>query len=429
MSMNNPKNILWRSQWNSFLQSHPELILPNIYPALPEIPSKKPAELASDEAFWSKVYDCYPKRNQVINLNNGAVSSSPLVVQQAFTTYYTLLNQAPSYYMWKVMDMGKELIRQGIAHLIGADADEVAMLRNTTESLNNIIFGIPLQAGDEVILSKQDYSKAVSSWKQRELREGIKLVWVDLDLPHLSDQEIVDAYVSKISDKTRFVQLTHVINWNGQILPIKETITQIKKHNNIDILLDGAHAFALLDIDVKDLGCDYFVAPLHKWLSGPITSGMLYARKGKIGQLWPLSSSFSPQSEDIRKLEELSLVLSPMFLATGYALDFHLQIGKDNKQQRLRLLRRNWYHQAKNLSKIQWMSPAEDEDRICVILNFNLQGHSPESIEQILLKEHQIHVGLVTWENLKGIRITPNIYTPLHDLQVLVEALNRLSDG
>lgn len=424
--MGNIQNNQWSNQWKDFLNVQPELILSEIHPLLPSIPNESAESIAKNEEFWNAVKTTYPQRGNIINLNNGAVSSSPLIVQQAFTTYYELVNKAPSYYLWKVMESGKELIRQGIANLIGAGVNEIAMLRNTTESLNNIIFGVPLKAGDEVIVCKQDYSKAVSSWKQRELREGIKLVWVDLDLPNLTEDEIIKIYISKINNNTRFVHLTHVINWNGQVLPVKEIIKQVKQHN-LDVLLDGAHAFSLIETDVRDLNCDYYVAPLHKWLNGPITSGMLFAKQEKIAGLWPMASAANPQSDDIRKLEELSLVLSPMFLAIGYAIDFHLQLGQDNKQLRLREVRKYWYNQVKGLKKIKWLSPAEEESRICIILNFNIEGLSPESIEQTLIKDYNIHVGLVTWENLKGVRITPNIYTSYQDLDLLAQAIKKLA--
>lgn len=413
----------WLADWNSFLQQHPVLNTVNRDLAF-EVPKDSPEMIAQDEKFWRGVLAFYPASGDVINLNNGAVSSSPTVVEKAYTSYYSLVNASPSYYLWKVMESGRETIRQGLANLINCSSDEVAIFRNATEALNNAIFGIALKAGDEVVACKQDYAKTVSSWKQRELREGIKIVWVELTGEETND-EVVARYVSAFSSKTKVVQITHVINWNGQVLPVEEII-KAAKARNIITLLDAAHSFGILQTDVVKLDCDYLGTALHKWLSGPIPSGMLYVKKEHIEKTWPLASSVNPLSDNIRKFEELSIQLMPNIIALGYAIEFHLKLGREVKEQRLRYLRRYWTNTVKDVPAIKFRTPFL-EDQCAVMVNVRLKNWEPAALERVLLEKYSIHISPVLWENMQGIRVTPNIYTSKQKLDVLVEALQFLA--
>lgn len=409
--------------WKQFLQKHSVLKIDA--PSLPALPSKTAGELARDESFWSNIYSHFPLQKGIINLNNGAVSSNPNIVEKAYLAYYKFMNQSPAYYWLKIMEQGREAIRTGLAGLLNAAPDEVAILRNATEALNNIIFGLNLKEGDEVVACKQDYIKCVTSWKQRELRDKITIRWVNIEGPHETDEEIIRKYVAAFSPKTKVLHLTHVINWNGQILPVKQIIEEAKKRN-IEVLLDGAHSFNLIKTDVKELGCDYFGTALHKWMMGSTPSGMLYVAKNKISGLWPLASAVNPLSADIRKFEELSFQLMPNILGLGYAMDYQNWLKRENKEERLRYLRRHMVEKLKTNSKINFLTPLEEE-RSCAILNINLKNLEPAALEAALLNNYGIHVSLVIWENMKGIRITPNIYTKIAELNTLCNAINELS--
>lgn len=416
----------WLDSWRGFFEKNPMLELSLHRPFFPT-PGISPESLAKEEAFWSTVRSHFPKHRKVINLNNGGVSSSPLLVEQAFVRYYSLLNQSPSYFTWKVMEMGRELIRQGLAELINACTEEVAILRNTSEALNNVIFGVPLKTGDEVIACRQDYSKCVSSWQQRALRDGIKINWVNLGDPAEKDEDIIAKYVAAMTANAKLVHLTHVINWNGQVLPIKDIIAEAKKRN-IEVLLDGAHSFALLEVDVQKLGIDYFTTALHKWLSGPIPSGMLYVSKDKIKNLWPLASAMDPSSDNIRKMEELSIQQMPILLGLGYAMEYYRWIGRQNKEQRLRYLRRSLVKALSSIPGVTLLTPAEEE-RQCIIICIALDGWAPSLLEKELLDTYNMHVTAVQWENIKGIRITANIYSRPDELAKLAYALKVITES
>jgi selenocysteine lyase/cysteine desulfurase len=305
-----------------------------------------------DDDFWRQIRLAYAASPTVINLNNGGVCPAPRATMDALDYYNRMSNEAPSYYMWRILDQDREPLRDNLALLAGADREEIAINRNATEALNTIIFGLPLKAGDEVVLSKYDYPNMINAWKQREQRDGIKLVWIDLNLPSEDADYLTSAFTSAFTKRTRLVHLTHIINWSGQILPVRR-IADAAHQRNIEVLVDGAHSFALLDYKIPDLGCDYFGTSLHKWLCGPFGSGMMWVRKEKISNVWPLLSNDKPTGADIRKFESLGTRSFPIEMAIGYSLDLHNLIGTARKQQRLQYLKNYWMEQVRDLPKVR----------------------------------------------------------------------------
>jgi selenocysteine lyase/cysteine desulfurase len=260
--------------------------------------------IASNEDYWSIIQQSYTVSPNIINLNNGGVSPSPRVVQEAVERYNKLTNEGPSYFMWRILDQGREPLRESLANLAGCEKEEIAINRNATEALNTIIFGLDLKAGDEVIGAMLDYPNMMSAWKQRALREGIVYKQLSFSFPIENDEEIVAAYEKAITPKTKIIHVTHIVNWVGQIMPVRKISDMAHKYG-IEVICDGAHSFGLLDFKIPDLHCDYFGTSLHKFLSAPIGSGMLYIKKEKIEKIWPLVCNPNPKSSDIRKFETL----------------------------------------------------------------------------------------------------------------------------
>src|SRR5688572_24820881 len=260
--------------------------------------------LVNDEQFWYQVKTMYSSSPGLLNLNNGGVSPQPIMVQEAHERYHKMCNEAPSYYMWRVLDQGREPLRQRLAELAGTSADELAVCRNASEALETVIFGLRLNRGDEVVLSRLDYPNMIHAWKQREHRDGIILKWVELNLPAMSDDEIVNAFDQQITRNVKLVHITHMINWNGHILPVRR-IADIAHSRSAKTLIDGAHTFAHIQFKIPDLGADYFGTSLHKWLCAPFGSGMIYVKKDHISTLYPLLAHSDPESNDIRKFESL----------------------------------------------------------------------------------------------------------------------------
>jgi selenocysteine lyase/cysteine desulfurase len=377
-----------------------------------------------DEDFWSWIRESYTVSPNLLNLNNGGVAPQPKVVQDAHIRYYQYSNEAPSYYMWQILDQGREPLRKKLADICGCDAEEVAINRNATEGLNTVIFGLDLKPGDEVVLTKQDYPNMMNAWKQREKRDGVKLVWLDLPLPMTNDDDIVKMYTSAFTSRTKVVHVTHLINWTGQILPIKRIADEAHKRN-IEVIGDGAHTLAHFDFRVPDLGCDYFASSLHKWMSAPFGSGLLYIRKDKIRKVWALLSNNEPDGPDIRKFESLGTRSFASEMAIGAAADFHQVMGNKRKEDRLRFLKDYWVKQVRDLPGISFYQP-DHTSQSCAIANIAVKGKKPEEVSAELFNKHRIHTVAINWENIHGVRVTPNVYTNKKDLDRLVTAIRSL---
>lgn len=384
-----------------------------------------PEDLASEEDFWYYVQQSYTVSPSLINLNNGGVAPSPKTVQEAMKRFHDISNEAPSYYMWRIVDQGREPLRRNLARLAGADPEEIAIQRNASEALEAVIFGLDLKAGDEVVLTKQDYPNMINAWKQREMRDKIKLVWINLELPSEDDNYIVNEYVKAFTPKTKVVHVTHIINWNGQILPCRK-IADAAHARGIEVLVDGAHSFAHFAFKIPDLGADYFGTSLHKWLSACIGSGLLYIKKDKIRNIYPFFAAGDPKSPDIRKFENMGT--RPFFIeqAIGKAIEFHEMIGSERKEKRLHYLKNYWMEKVKDIPKVK-IGTSLHPSYGCAIGLVGIEGKKPGELDSFLMDKYKIHAVGIEWENIKGVRVTPNVYTTTKNLDVLVEAITRFA--
>ncbi len=380
---------------------------------------------ASDEDFWGYIRECYTVSSNIIDLNNAGVSPQPKVVQDTLMRYYQYSNEAPSYYMWRILDAGREALRAKLADLAGVSSDELAINRNATEGLGTIIYGLELKPGDEVVLGKYDYPYMMQAWKQREKRDGIKLNWVDVSEAADDDAALVDLYRKAISPKTRIVQITHLINWSGNIVPVR-AIADMAHSKGCEVIVDAAQSFAQLDFKIEDTGADYLGAALHKWLCAPFGSGLMYVKKEKIKNLWPLLSSAEPQSADIRKFENLGTRSIASEMAIGAAVDFHNVIGAQRKEARLRYLKNYWVEKIKDLpghTLYTSLKPANS----CALAVIGFEGWKASEIEACLFEKNKVHVTSITYEKISGIRVSPNVYTSTKDLDVLIKGLRNVS--
>ena len=397
----------------------------NLNRALIAVENRSAAEVAGDEDFWYAIQQSYTISSSIINLNNGGVAPSPKVVQDAMKRYHDLSNEAPSYYMWRILDQGREPLRKNLAKLAGCSEEEIAIQRNASEALETIIFGLDLKAGDEVVLSRQDYPNMINAWKQREARDGIKLVWANLELPSEDSMYLKNCYTKLFTTKTRVVHITHVINWNGQILPVRQ-IGDAAHDLGIEVLVDGAHSFAHLHFTIPELGADYFGTSLHKWLSASIGTGMLYVKKNKIDRLYPLFASPDHKAADIRKFENLGT--RPFFIeqAIGKAIDFYDMIGAERKEKRLQFLKNYWMNKIKDIPKVKLGTSAKPGFG-CAIGLVSIEGKKPADLDNFLFSNYKVHTVAIEWENIKGVRITPNVYTSTKNLDVLVEGIEKFA--
>jgi selenocysteine lyase/cysteine desulfurase len=380
---------------------------------------------AQDEDFWAWVREQYTTSPNIMNLNNGGVSPQPKPVQDAHIRYYQYCNEAPSHYMWHILDQGREPLRARLAELAGCMPEEIAINRNTTEGLNTIIFGLDLKAGDEVVLTKYDYPNMMNAWKQRAKRDGIKLNWIDLDLPVESDEIFLEKFSKAITPKTKIVHVTHMMNWTGQILPARK-IADLAHSRGCEVIVDASHSFVHIDHKIRDLDCDYYAASLHKWLCAPFGTGFMFIKKDKIKKVWALLSAPVPDADNIGKFESLGTRSFAAEMAIGNAIDFHYLIGSKRKEERLRYLKNYWCEKISKNPKIKFYTSMKPEYS-CAIATFNIEGWDPHDLSSQLFEKWKIHTTTSNQEGVHGVRITPHVYTSLRDLDLLVSAIEELA--
>ena len=383
------------------------------------------AGMETDEDFWSYVQQSFTASPNILNLNNGGVCPQPKVVQDAFERFTRICNEGPAYYMWNVMGPCRESVRKNLALLGGCSAEEVAIVRNTTEALETVIFGMDLKRGDEVVLTRQDYPNMINAWKQREKREGIVLKWISLPQPVEDDDLVVNAYAGQFTARTRVVQIMHMINWTGQILPVKK-IAAAAHARGIEVISDSAHTFAHLNFKIPDLDCDYLGTSLHKWLFSPFGTGMLFVKKDKIKKIWPLTAPENPESDDIRKFESMGTRSFPAELAIGTALEFHNMLGAARKEARLRFLREYWMKGIGEIPGVRFYTSMKPEFA-CGLGNFAIEGIEAAEIQKKLFDDHKIFTISIEWENIHGIRVTPNVCNTLQHMDRFIDAVHKIA--
>ena len=383
-----------------------------------------PKDIARDESFWREIQQGYTADRGLINLNNGGVSPSPTVVQEALKRYLDFSNTSPAYSMWRILEPQKETIRKRMARFFNCDTEEIALTRNASEGLQICQNGFDLEVGDEVLTTTQDYGRMISTFKQRECRDGIVLKQFKIPIPAENDNQIVNLFEKNITPKTKLILMCHMINITGQILPVKKVVKMAKKYN-IPVIVDGAHTFAHFDFDLTDLECDYYATSLHKWLSAPFGTGMLYVRKNKIANLWPLQAADECKKDDIRKFEEIGTHPCPNKIAIGDALTFHQGIGSKNKEARLIYLRDRWAKRLLKNDRIR-LHTSLKPGKSCAIATVEIKGIDTSAVAKELWDKYRIFVVAINHKEFTGCRITPHVYTTIEEIDRFSDAMETI---
>src|SRR6266704_1532766 len=387
-------------------------LLKSVEAATKTVAHLTPEEAATDEDYWAIIQNSFTVTRGIINLNNGGVSPSPRIVTEALVRYLWQQEDATAYTMWQILEPQSETIRTGLAELFGCDREEIAITRNASESLEILLMGMDFKPGDEILTTTQDYPRMLTTLRQREKRENLKLIQIPIPPKNLN--EIAAAFEKGITERTRLILISHMINITGQITPVK-AVCDLARARGIETIVDGAHSFAQFYFKQSDLGCDYFGTSLHKWLYAPKGTGMLYVKRDKIEKLWPLMAAESKQSSDIRKFEEIGTHSAAPKLAIGEALLFHNGIGGKRKEARLRYLSRYWMNQLKDVPKIRF-NTSFDANQSCAIANVHIEGTKPDDVVKYLFDKHRLFTVPIMHEEFQGIRITPNVYSTLGEL-------------
>ena len=381
--------------------------------------------LARDEDYWQEVRQAFRVNPDFINLENGYYSLMAEPVTAAQVESLRMINANHSFYMRRQHKEDRKRILNQIAELAGCSPKELLLCRNTTEALDTIIMGLKMQSGDEAIMTEQDYYSMLQCFAMRARRFGSVNKIIKLPFHPQSDEEIVAAYEAAVTPRTRVILITHLINTTGQILPVRKIADMAHAHG-VEVISDSAHAFAHVDFKIPNLNCDYLGTSLHKWLGAPLGTGLLYIKKEKIKNVWPLFGDDTYADTDIRKFGHIGTIPCHNDRAVADAIAFHHSIGGQKKEARLRYLTSYWIDKVRNVPKVVINTPTQSS-RYCAIANVGIRGVDSHKLADSLFEKYNIFTVTKNVGKVSGVRITPHLYNSLDDLDRLVAALKELA--
>ncbi|MCE9601302.1 MAG: aminotransferase class V-fold PLP-dependent enzyme [Gemmatimonadetes bacterium] len=385
-------------------------------------------EVAEDESYWLRVRQAFTIDANHVNLNSGSVSPAPRVVADAMRRYWTLTNMSPSYYVDELLYPEVELVRRRLAATLGCSVEELAITRNTSESLQIAQMGLPLSRGDEIVSTTQDYPRMITAWRQRERRDGVVLKLVSFPVPPPSMDTLYERVLSAVTARTKVIHICHMTYTTGQIFPVKRICDEARRRGILTIV-DGGHTFAHFPFTAADLGCDVYGSSLHKWLCAPVGNGLLYVRKEHIRRIWPLLAADATQDDDIRKFEAIGTYPIALRTALSDALAFHEEIGAERKAERLRYLRERWMRGVESVEGVKLLT-SFDPTQACALGAMSSENVGAQKLTDELQRRWRIHVRprFVAGE-FECIRVTPNVFTKLDEVDLFVEAIRTLAGG
>jgi selenocysteine lyase/cysteine desulfurase len=379
--------------------------------------SRDAETIAQDETYWEAIQREYTQDSTFINIESGFFSPAADVVMEAQIRWVREVNRAPSFYMRRRMAAETANLKQLIGRSLELSPDEFVISRNTTEALNTIIQGVPIEPGEEVLLCSREYPSMIDALEQRTQRHGTASRVIEIPWLPSSQDEIVQAYADAITPRTRYILVSHMIFLTGQILPVRE-ICDMAHERGIEVIVDGAHSLAHVNQSIADLNCDYYGTSLHKWLGAPLGTGLMYIRKEHIAKVWPLYGDRRAQGSEIGKFEHIGTHPPAAKQPILDAIRFHEAIGAERKEARLRFLKHYWVDHVKDVPGVRINTPL-GRHQSCAIANVLVDGWTPGDLVDALWDRYRIFTVGVE----QGARIAPNLFTRLSDLDLLVQGI------
>lgn len=400
--------------------------LPLLREANQRVRGWSPEAVADDESYWLRVRQAYTIDTNHVNLNSGSVSPAPRVVSEAMDRYWTMTNMSPSLYVDELLYPEVEHVRRRLASVVTCDPETLALTRNTSESLQIVQMGLPLERGDEIVSTTQDYPRMITAWRQREQRDGVVLRLVRYPVPPPSMDDLYQRVFAAVTPKTKVIHICHMTYTTGQIFPVKRICDEARRRG-IFTIVDGGHTFAHFPFTMDELGCDAYGSSLHKWLCAPVGNGVLIVRKEQIPRIWPLLAAEAKQAHDIRKFEAIGTYPVALRAAVSDAVTFHEEIGGERKAARLRLLRDRWMDGVQAVRGAELLTP-RDPAQACALGAMRLQSLGARALTDQLQARWGIHVRpRFVADEFECIRVTPNVFSALHEIDLFVQAIRTLA--
>ena len=384
-----------------------------------------PDQVAADEDFWFEVQQAFALDRNYINFNNGTVQNSLRIVQEAVDRHTDFSSNA-AWYSMAVLNKEIESCRRRLGAHLGCDPEELVICRGGSEAGQIAILGLDLKRGDEVIITNQDYPRLLSTWKQREKRDGIALKIVPLPAPPVPLDLFYKMVVEQVTTRTRVIHVCHMTHYTGQMAPVRR-LSDLAHSKGIEVLVDGAHGFMHVPFKLADLGCDYYTASLHKWLMAPPGNGFLRIPKDRIPKLYPLTPPWTDTPNDIRRFEDVGTRTPANRIAIAEAITFNEGIGIERKSARLRYLKERWANRLRQFPKVRFytsLDPAES----CAIATIGVEGLDMAKLVDHLLDKWGIIVSPIKHPDglVDGIRVVVNVSLTVKEIDTFADVMENI---
>lgn len=381
-----------------------------------------------DEEFWARVRANYDLQSDVVNLDHGWTNPAPRAALDDAAARMRVLEGLPAEHIVKFWEEASNThVREALANVMGVPGTEIALVRNATEALNTVFLGLPMRAGDEIVCGAHDYYATLDALAQRSARDGVVLRIVRLPVPAQTLDEIVAAYEAAITPRTRLVLLTHPSNLTGQMLPVARIAAAAHKVG-AEVVVDGAQSLGLVEDPVKSLDCDYYGASAHKWLGTPVGLGVLWMRPEHTSKVWPL---VPPDAGTTGMGRYEWIGTNPEFLTAAAlpALALHEHLGETRKAERLQYLRTHWLERARAALPGLSTYTTDGAGMSGGLTTIEIPGADHDALQKALRANGFLVQAMLGGERrpeINGIRVTPNVYTSLAEIDRFVDALIRL---
>jgi selenocysteine lyase/cysteine desulfurase len=397
------------------------------YQSIKTLNQKTPQDEAPDGRYWEQISKHYLFQGGLIMMNNGTVGPMPRPVLNTLIKGFKVQASNPfDFYNYLPQKLGE--VRNTLARFINASPQEVVITRNTTEGMNFIAHGLDLKPGDEVLISSLEHPGGIHPWRLKAKRYGIVVKEVKLNVPPRSMEEIVQAFEKAITSRTRIISISHTVYITGLITPLKE-LCQMAHRKGILVLADSAHGIGMLNLDMKDLGIDFWTSSPYKWLGAPTGRGVLYIRKDHQEKVWPtIATSGWDTYKNARKFETFSQRAEPLTFALGEAMDFQLRIGKKRIERRIKALSAYLKNELLRIPGVRLHLPT-DPYLSGGLTAFSLEGVDPGKIVSYLREKYNLVIRTVgrKRDNTAGVRVSTPIYVTFKHVDMILQGVRHLS--
>lgn len=398
----------------------------SIYQSITSLNQKYIEDESPDGVYWDALSKHFLFKDGLIMMNNGTVGPMPKPVFNTLMKYFRTQVTNP-FDVYNFIPRKKEEVRYKLAEFVNTSPDEVVITRNTTEGMNFVANGLDMKEGDEVLLSTMEHPGGTHPWRLKEKRFGIQIKEVPIGLPPKNVEEIVSAFEQAITSRTKIISISHTVYISGLIAPLKE-LSRMAHEKDVLVLADSAHGIGMLNLDMKELGIDFFATSPYKWLGAPTGVGMLYVRKEVQDKLWPtIASSGWDRHQSARKFETLSQRADALTIALGEALDFQNAIGKERIERRVKTLAGYLKRELKKIPGVK-LHTSQDPYLSGGLTAFSVEGVDPAKIVDYMREKYNIVVRTIgnKEKGTYGVRVSTHIYVSLKHIDMFLEGLRHL---